>query len=227
MFNNLPEKWKRQLENEFSFVQKSGFYLTNPSEGLKIRVLGVLLDFDLEVKKQIYKFVQKAIPEKILPKLHIQPYQGYHCSIQTSSQKAEDEKKLASSIEKLYKNSKPLKGNIKTIYPSDNSLFGVTTLNGKLIAKMRLDLSEIFLRCGAQPKYNPKRDKQHFDHWSGMTWISLARPTEAFSEEELKLLRKLAKKEFKNVSFNKIVLTYNDQFFTPGVSEILTEINLK
>lgn len=226
MFPELPEKWEKQLEGELSFVRQKGFYLTHPIKAQKTNTLGLIFSFDAKIKKKIYDFVKQSIPNTLLSKLYIQPYEGYHITIQSSKDRPKDTKKLVELTKQYFQDSKSLKGSIFAIYPSDNSLLGITTIDAYLIKKTRADLAKIFKSCEANPKYNPKTNIYHFNYWSTQTWVSLARPTSKFTDAEIELTTKLPKSVFTNVVFDKAILTYNDPFFTPKFSEILAEINL-
>lgn len=226
IFSKLPSNWSRELEKEFIFVKKEGFYLTSPEEAVKTHTLGVLIDIDTRVKKEIFNFVTRSLPKTLLPKLFGQPKSGYHLSIQTSKNTNGDIKRLINLTKAYLKHFKKVLGKILLIYPSDNSLLGVSTIDSNIITDMRFGLGEIFNSCGFTPRFDQKRDQKHFDFWAPMTWLSLVRPIKAFTQEEIDLTLNLPKKTFTDINFNKFVISLNDPFFTPLASKVLQEINL-
>lgn len=226
IFSGLPSGWSHELENEFLFVKKQGFILTSPEVVLKNLTLGVLLILDLQTKDEIYNFIVDSLPKTLFPKLYIQPRSGYHFSIQTSKKLDGDINKLTRLVTNYFRRLPKIEGDIFTIYPSDNSLLGIGAFDSDTISSMRSDLGEIFTSCGFPPFFDKSLRPDHFKIWSTRMWLSLVRPTETFTQEEIELTLKLPKRKFTKIVFNKIDVCFNDPFFTTNVSVVKREINL-
>lgn len=220
MYKELPIVWQKKLENGLNSIRENGFCLFN-DDSLKTRTLSFLLTFDETQNQKLHEFIELALPGHFKNKCILQPFSGYHASIQWSLEYEEtDLEGLKAKITEYTKSTSiNLKVDILGLYPSDNNLFLVLVPNREgVVANLRTDISNIFQESRAITKLPADLDT---------LWISVVRFSEQpTAEEREELINCLPKFKFEKIGFDRAVLALNDPFFTTENSLRLTEIVL-
>lgn len=218
MYKELPLVWQNKLDKEIEHVYKEGFYLSEERLEGGNNSLVVLLTASKEFNQKLFEFSKQSIPNKIQEKIFLQPYTGYHISIQWSKEfKNKDINSFLQDVKNYVQELKPIITDVYAIYPSDNNLFVIPHVE-KGISKLRNNISKIFDKNAIPPKLPPSLDTM---------WISTVRMKKQFTKEEIDLaVNFLPKKVFKNIVFDTLVVALSNQVFSKDSSEILYKARL-
>lgn len=219
MFSELPLEWQQKLTEELAFVRKNGFYLTNPAQIQKQpKTLSVLLQPTKEYRRKLFEFVRDAVPAELRSKIILQPYEGYHVSVQWSKEFTNTKVAIfCKNIDKVAKTLPLVKTHVFGLYPSDNNFFFVlkTDVN---VSEIRSQVSKVMEQNNAIPKLPGNLS---------IIWMSVARIVKPFTKEEIELsISKLGKKQFIDMYLSQLVVAKSDPFFDRKHSEILFEQTL-
>lgn len=207
------------MAKEQEWVKKNGFILTNPSIAVTTRTFSVLLEVDQESKTRIYHAIQKAIPDQLRKKVFFQPFESYHITLQSTTDTVTDINGLTIALQQALEGHSRIAGPVVLPFASDNSFLGIPLIDSEWMKQMRQDSASVFHSYHLTPKITP-RNKEHFEQWSELGWVSLVRILEPFTEDEIELGRSLPSCVIDGVWYPSVVIADTDPFFSPVHSEI-------
>jgi hypothetical protein len=209
----IPSKFQSNLDTYRKQVLETGFITINLQEYIKNITFSVLLQLGEDTNKKLEEIVKSKVPLRILEKLYIQPYTGFHITLQSTKIPNNDIGMVVEDLVNYIKNIQPFKVNIVGPYHSHRNLFFAVTTDISII-KIREDIENI---------YNKYRLTSHLPVGDDLMWISVCRFPEELNKEDTDfLLNNLEQEHLENIDVKKIIITKNDPIFSKD-SPILKE----
>lgn len=216
MYPELPLEWQAELASRFAKVENGGLKVVDPSEMSKTNTLGVLMVPTEETKLNLHKYLKDSLPTELLPKLFIQPWSGYHMSLQWTPESTIDMEDFTTRVGQILGDVPQQSVKIYLTYFTDVNLTAIVTMPGLNLSILRADLNKVFDKSGLTPKLPI----------INTAWISLVKFTQPLTTSEIQILQNLPKTVF-DTQIKKVVIALNDPFFTPQNSEIISKIRLR
>ena len=216
----IPKNWKNNIEGQWKFLEENGAILLTEKE-TKTRTLSVTLLPNPDDKRKINEKLLSVLPEQIDEYVVLQPWEGYHFSVQWVSKenlKNEDVSILADSIKSDLKGEGEIRG--KMIYPllGKKNLFGIFDVETTdRLMNMRSKLENIWQEKGWKVGI-PEGAYE-------MAWMSLARFKKKVPDNLIRELKSL-EPITEDLVVNTVRISINDEFLTPDKTKVLGEIGL-
>jgi len=210
----IPLDFRENLSIFTKTILKDGFELIDPQQYLKTRTFSVLLQFNQDINKKLETILQSNVPSNILDKLYLQPYTGFHITLQSTQVPSENIGNIVCDLNHYLQTIKPFQVNIVGPYSSHRNLFFAVT-SKENITDIRNSIQNIFNGYGLESNLPVN---------NGLMWVSVSRFTQQLSEKERNFLIYEIEQEFlKNIDIKHIFITKNDPVFSNS-SEILEDI---
>lgn len=211
----ISDKWQEFIKKQQDHIRQSGVDLVDPTQ-LKAdyKVLTLVFKIDDDSAKKIDAYLKAAIPENIKDSLILQPYQGYHFTIQWTPDNATPN--LVADISKILSQTPAFDGNL--VFPFAGHAGFMATLQPNLeprFKKLREELESVWsdhnLKLGlAQANYE-------------IIYSSLSRYKSQFSVQEA---IDIPLQSIPGIVFNEAQLVMADKFMNPENSDIIANIPL-
>ncbi len=217
---NVPKNWRALGEWNWDQMIKNNVDVTS-SENLYSQTLSLVLRVNNEYGKTINSNLRKHLPTELSDKIIIQPSEGYHFTLQWTSEELLDDlqEKLLSAIKEV-KIHVPSSSTL--VYPvvGKAGILGIVDdSTAQQLEQLRQNFYDIFtsmgVAIGMPPKFFP------------LGYISLSRYNSPFSDQDFSMLKSLEAKSAEPIQFESILLGRMDKFLTSQHSEIIWEEQLK
>jgi hypothetical protein len=209
LISSLPQEWKDKVTEDFAKLKTESPTIVDPESEKNKFFVTLIIQPDIETRKKIYDTI--SFLDDKFPGLYIQPYEGYHFSIQWSDTGESNLKRLILGIQTL--EIPKLKVDIKLCYPSKNNIFAaVIPINDQLwMTKIRGILTPKFTEAGYTPRLPDNLP---------LMWISLIKFTKDFDSSNIvELVDALPKLNIKASHF-KLILAKSDPYFSQSSANI-------
>lgn len=202
----IPQEFKQNLNNFTKQVLDNGFQLIDKKKYLQNITYSILLQFNKSINEKLDSILRSKIPSEILKKIYIQPYEGFHITLQSTQIPTEEIKKdILKDLKEYVQDIFPFETSIIGPYPSHKNLFFAVTTN-KNIANIRKDIEDIYL------KY---RLESHLPFNNNLMWVSVCRFIQQLDEREQDfILHKIEQESLNHKPIDRIVITENNPIFS-------------
>lgn len=218
--DNLPNSLKEAILYQRYLVDKDNIAVYDSSQ-LKKRSFSVLATLATATSKEMYNYTKKSLPIDYVSSLILQPYEGYHISLQWSPKetlKNINVKELVDNIKSSITIDRPISGTIHFPYLSSRSLLGWYVDNNSSLALIRNKLNDVWCNYGLERGITGLK--------SNFYWVSLIRFKKYLSDREIRPFKDIKGKTLEDIHIKSLEIVYNDPFFSPDKSEILDTITL-
>lgn len=222
----LLPSWDALLKEHWEQIKTSNVVRPDsykPSQNT--RTLGLLFKIPPESSQKIKDRLDKTIPNPLKKKILLQPWQGYHLTVQWSPERETTKIKMGQftkTLESYFSKISPIRA--KIVFP----FFGVVGLLGLLKTEKNREFLEIRKRANEVWKsFGLTLGAQgYLEKYPDLAYLSLSRYIDIFNSREKNLLKNLQVSQVKNVYFDEALLVLNDKFMTPEKTEILYRLSL-
>lgn len=220
---DLSDSWKTLLEEHWRHIKTGNVDLLSLRDiSSKKRTLGLIFKVPEGTSKTIYGYLEKTIPEHLKKQIAIQPWEGYHFTIQWSPEKplrSKDVSQIGKDLQILLAEFSPIKGNLLFPFFGKAGLLGIfKTEADKEFPHLRQAVNKLWksfgLPLGVPPKY------------SDLAYLSLTRYKKSFTPKDKQFLKNLSVNKTPRIAFSEALLVLNDKFMTPENTETLRRMPL-
>lgn len=218
----FPKKWRHLLDEYSKTIEHTNVQVFDPSTINKLIAISLITKLPTAVSQQIHHTLQQQIPKQFQPKILFQPPEGFHFTIQWTSNEdlfKIDTAQFEYQIVDLFMKYFPIIGDL--YYP----FFGPAGLGG--ILKTKTDVEFKNLRTEVLPIWNSFGLTQGYSANLALAYVSFSRYIDTFTKEESQLLMNLPTQIIKNVSLDNLLLVLNNKFVTSDVSVVLSEFKVQ
>lgn len=220
--DKLPSNWDKLLREHWQQIVLKNVDVFDVKEEPK-RNLGLVFKVPLNTSRKIKNVLDEIIPESLKGRILFQPFQGYHFTIQWSSEEYHRKINMAllkKELMEIFSELSPIEGQILFPYFGKMGLLGIfKTKRDRELLVIRQRVYQIWQDLGLPLGFPQK----YYD----LAYLSLSRYAGKFTKAERESLRNLPKQEIPEVRLTKTILVLNDKFMTPENTEVLKELVLR
>jgi len=220
---DLPNSWEKLLEEHWEHIKIKNVDVISPQNILsKKRTFSLIFKVPVKASGKIYKYLEETIPERLKRQMILQPWKGYHFTVQWSPEESLKDKNISQVIEKLQVllvEFPPIKGDLLFPFFGRAGLLGIfKTETDKEFFHLRQKVNEVLksfnLPLGVPPKY------------SDLAYLSLTRYKESFTPKDKQFLKNLSVNKTPSIVFSEALLVLNDKFMTSKNTKIFKKLTL-